>query len=112
MRFSVLLAGSIASFALAGPVFADDAALCADGAGDAKIAACTNAIQSGKWAGPNLAWAFTNRGYAHYDKGDPDRAIADYTQALRLDPKSAFAYTGRGHAFRGSFRNDPPLKRN
>jgi tetratricopeptide (TPR) repeat protein len=29
-----------------------------------------------------------------------DRAIADYTEALRLDPKYTFAYYNRGDAYR------------
>ena len=34
------------------------------------------------------------------DKGDTDRAIADYTEAIRLDPKLANAYNNRGTAYR------------
>jgi len=32
-------------------------------------------------------------------KGDPDKAIADYTEAIRLNPKYATAYYGRGYAY-------------
>ena len=38
----------------------------------------------------------TNRGIAYRDKGDTDRAIADLTEAIRLDPKNAHAYVNRG----------------
>jgi len=31
--------------------------------------------------------AFHRRGYAYSDKGDNDRAIVDYNEAIRLDPK-------------------------
>ena len=34
------------------------------------------------------------------DKGDHDQAIADYTEAIRLDPKHALAYINRGNAWR------------
>ena len=35
-----------------------------------------------------------------YDKtGDPDRAIVDYTKAIRLKPNFANAYTNRGGAY-------------
>ena len=40
-----------------------------------------------------------NRGTAYRDKGDTDRAIADYTEAIRLDPKYADAYYNRGIAY-------------
>ena len=32
-------------------------------------------------------------------KGDYDKAIADYTEVIRLDPKDAKAYYGRGEAY-------------
>ena len=33
------------------------------------------------------------------NKGDQDRAIADYDQAIRLDPGLAHAYANRGSAY-------------
>mgnify|MGYP001595382467 CR=1 FL=1 len=32
----------------------------------------------------------------YYNKGDYDRAIADYTRAIELDPKDAITYSNRG----------------
>jgi tetratricopeptide (TPR) repeat protein len=32
--------------------------------------------------------------------GDPDRAIADYSDAIRLDPEDAIAYSNRGDVYR------------
>jgi tetratricopeptide (TPR) repeat protein len=64
-----------------------------------EIAGRTNAIQSGKYSGKDLSSAYHNRGSAHYGKGDFDRSIADYSEAVRLDPKSASAYGGRGLAY-------------
>ena len=63
---------------------------------DQVIDGCTASIQSGKWSGESLSWAYYNRGNAYDDKGDVDRAIADYTEAIRLDPKFADAYNNRG----------------
>ena len=38
-------------------------------------------------------------GHSLQDKGDTDRAIADFTEAIRLDPKNAIAYVNRGLAY-------------
>jgi lipoprotein NlpI len=43
---------------------------------------------------------------AYGAKGDNDRAIADYNEAIRLDPKYTFAYHNRGHAYRAKGDND------
>ncbi len=39
------------------------------------------------------------RGATYGRNGDPDEAIADFTEALRLDPKNGQAYCGRGHTW-------------
>jgi tetratricopeptide (TPR) repeat protein len=43
---------------------------------------------------------YYNRGNANYLKEDYDHAIADYTEAIRLDPTFARAYYNRGFAKR------------
>jgi tetratricopeptide (TPR) repeat protein len=45
---------------------------------------------------PKLALTFRNRGVAYANKGDYDRALADFNEAIRLDPKSARAFGNRG----------------
>ena len=80
---------------------ADDADTCVKGSGDEKIAACTAAIESGKWKGRDLAWAYTNRGCAYNAKKDYAHAIADETEAIRLNPEGANAYICRGWAYDG-----------
>src|SRR5258705_13242012 len=65
-----------------------------------RIAACTESIKSGKWKGNNQAINYGNRGLAYNTKGDPDRAIADFNQAISLNPKSATFYNNRGIAYR------------
>ena len=50
------------------------------------------------YVGRGLAQLYYHRGTAYYDKGEYDRAIADFDQALRLQPKSAATYNYRGLA--------------
>ena len=42
--------------------------------------------------------AFSNRGAAYYFLGEYEEAIADCTEAIRLDPDLALAYSNRGLA--------------
>ena len=53
---------------------------------DRRVAACTAVIESGRETKHDQAVAFTTRGTAYYRKRDLDRAIADYSEAIRLDP--------------------------
>ena len=50
--------------------------------------------------------AFYNRGAAYFGKGEFDRAIADYDQALQLNPKDQQAYVRRGAAYRAKGKPD------
>src|SRR5262245_55977091 len=86
---------------LAGPLFADDATICVKGTGDERISACSRIIALARRAGRSIPLVYYNRANAYYDdKGDYDRAIADYDQVIRLDPKHALAYSYRGSAYR------------
>ncbi len=69
------------------------------------IAGCSALIQSAHETGINLAMAFYGRGLAYSRKGDYDRAISDYDQALRLNPDLANAFYGRGgaYAYKGDY---------
>jgi tetratricopeptide (TPR) repeat protein len=46
----------------------------------------------------NESTAFNNRGNTYKAKGDLDHAIADFSQAIRINPRSAVAYFNRGIA--------------
>jgi len=88
------------------PAAADDADLCSKESGDAAIAACGRAITSGIYNGNNLANLFLNRGVEYSSKGDNDRAIQDYDQAIRLNPKHANTFYNRGVAYRSKGQYD------
>ena len=45
------------------------------------------------------AEAYVYRGISAYDRGDLDQAIANYDQAIALDPQFAIAYNNRGNAY-------------
>jgi Flp pilus assembly protein TadD len=69
---------------------------------DQRLPYCTAAIESGKLSTAVLARTLTYRGIAYARKGNYDRAIQDFDQAIRLEPSYAFAYLGRGMAKRKS----------
>ena len=73
---------------------------------DLQVSGCTSVIQSGKETKKNLSIAFNNRGNGYRAKGDNDKAIADYTQAIRLDPKYSYPYNGRGNAYQDKKDHD------
>ena len=47
---------------------------------------------------PHTSWSYNVRGNQRLDRGEIDRAIADYTEAIRLDPENAHARLSRGIA--------------
>jgi len=57
-------------------------------------------IQSDQERRERLATAFDNRGVAYKRKGEFDRALQDYEQAIRLNPTNANAYNNRGVIYR------------
>jgi tetratricopeptide (TPR) repeat protein len=65
---------------------------------DLQIKNCTALIQSGQEATENQSIAFYNRALAYENKNDDERAIADYSEAIRLNPTDAEAQFYRGLA--------------
>jgi len=82
----------------------DDQAVCFRGAvGNETSAACTRLIGSGKLSSGELARAFYQRGMVSTRSGNFDAAMADVTEAVRLDPNNvnaralrAAGYVGKG----------------
>jgi len=65
---------------------------------DAAVAGCTRIIDDSKVKPKGHAAAYYNRGNANSAKGDFAAAIADYDEAIKLDPKNARAIANRGTA--------------
>ena len=66
---------------------------------DRSIRGCTDLLNAGQLNGENKAAIYNNRGTAYKQKGLYERAIADYTSAIRLDPRDTVTYINRGHAY-------------
>ncbi len=79
----------------------DDAKKCEEGTGDLDldIEHCTRAINSGDLSDESLVNTFINRGDTYFNKGEYDRAIQDYDQAIELKPDHALAFNNRGFAY-------------
>ncbi len=65
---------------------------------DTAIKLCTKVIGSGA-SSADRAWAFFVRGHSYADKGDKNRAVADYSRAIELDPNHAYAFGERGSIY-------------
>ena len=67
---------------------------------DLRIRGCTQVIGRGeKETRKNITAAYYNRGSAYATKGELDRAIANLSKAIALNPKYADAYNNRGRAY-------------
>jgi tetratricopeptide (TPR) repeat protein len=98
--FFALIATSEFVWATGKPAASDDIQKCYKSTNpDVAINYCTQTIESRQLSGKGLAFAFYKRGNAYYGKGDHDRAILDYDQAIRLNPSHANSHSNRGAAY-------------
>jgi tetratricopeptide (TPR) repeat protein len=67
-------------------------------------------LHRGHRINPKYVDAYYNRGIAHQDKKDHDKAIEDYTEAIRLDPKHLIAYINRANVYRYKKDYDKAIK--
>ncbi|MCH8196992.1 MAG: tetratricopeptide repeat protein [Proteobacteria bacterium] len=79
--------------------FGQDKQRCLDPNPDIRISRCTRLIQSGQFSGTNLSILLYDRGNAYGRKRQYDRAIQDYTEAIRLKPDYARAFNNRGLSY-------------
>jgi tetratricopeptide (TPR) repeat protein len=96
--FAVIVAA--AALPAAPAAAATDWEMCGKQSGDTAIAGCSRAIGSARYAGKDLAVLYFNRAVEYLNRKDYDRAVTDYNESIRLDPKVADAYAGRGRAWR------------
>ncbi|HLI13677.1 MAG TPA: tetratricopeptide repeat protein [Alphaproteobacteria bacterium] len=109
----VLLAvtGSPVSFARAENLDAAKAGREAQARGevDEAIRLYTEAIETGSLGPENLAIVHNNRGIAYWSKGDFDKALVDYSAAIKLRPDYVAAYDNRGVVYRDLGQTDKEI---
>jgi tetratricopeptide (TPR) repeat protein len=86
-----------------------DVKACGEKKGDEAIAACTRAIESAP-KGKAGAGLYFNRGIEWAAKKDYDRAIADYSEAIVINPKYREALNNRGNAYRNKRELDRAIE--
>jgi tetratricopeptide (TPR) repeat protein len=94
---SIVLTGWLLSPGNAQPAAKAPETICSDhnAAPEAALEACNKVIVSGRFAGTDLANIIFWRGYAYHRQAALDAAIADYTEAIRLDPTIKAPYEAR-----------------
>jgi tetratricopeptide (TPR) repeat protein len=106
MYVSVPLAGLAVLFVLSSPAQADGQSELAQckfvgeiGNADLNIAACDRALKDPKISGPNRAVALSDRCGWRWAQKDPDRALSDCDEAIKIDPNLAAAHINRGNVY-------------
>jgi tetratricopeptide (TPR) repeat protein len=106
MYFSVPLAGLAMLLVVSSPVLADDQSELAQckfvggiSKADLNIAACDRALKDPKISGPSRAAAFSDRCGWRWAQKNPDLALSDCNEAIRIDPGLAAAYVNRGNVY-------------
>jgi tetratricopeptide (TPR) repeat protein len=85
----IVVAAAIAWVAPATAQMSRDFDRCGRPSSEQQIRACTAIIQSRTTSQHNRALADFNRGLSYDQAGDEDRAFADYSEAIRLDPNES-----------------------
>jgi len=98
----VLATLAVLSVLAALPAAADDRDTCQAASDDVAIEGCSRAISSGNFRGQSLAQLYQWRGHQYLTKtqrdrnrDELDRAIADFTEAIGIDPETVGCFTCR-----------------
>ncbi|MER8864246.1 tetratricopeptide repeat protein [Mesorhizobium sp. M0751] len=106
-----MLACLIVLLALGAPTLAEDSHDCGGAAaGSQRIAACTRIIEDRTRSSGSRAVAYHNRAIVWTEIGDTDRALADYDNAIALDPDDTDAYNERGLLWLDKGENDNAIR--
>ena len=117
MRFSLLLATLLASLTLAArPALAEGSAdldRCRFAGelskADDGIASCDRVIKDSKTNAQDRVSALSSRCGWWWAKKETDRALADFNEAVRLDPTNAWAYAERGNLYKNRAHRERAL---
>jgi tetratricopeptide (TPR) repeat protein len=101
MRFMLLALASVVIGSLTPSLAGDDLASCMNenAAPDAAVDACTRAIERAQTTKANVATLYEWRARAREKTGAIDRAVADYSEAIRINPGAVSAYQNRAALF-------------
>lgn len=113
-RLRTLLTATAIVATLAGSAIAqtdEQRRQCADekAAPDQRINGCTAVIDAASTSQEDRVAALNNRAKAYEAGGEQDRALADYTEALKLDPKDLLALNNRGFIYFKAGRYDEAI---
>src|SRR5436190_1716028 len=84
--------------------------LCDDKDPEISIAGCNAVIQSRRDKGRRLATAYAQRGTAYLGLQDYDRALQDFSEAIKTDPTYAKAFANRGAVYAAKQEFDEAIK--
>lgn len=83
---------------------------CSKLSGATAITFCDRAIASGRFGASELASLYVMRGYERGQNNDTEAAMADYNEAIRLNPANPQAHNNRGNVLRSRGELDLALK--
>lgn len=81
-----------------------DRDICKTATGTERVEACTRVLNDATISRDDREWFLNERGLAYFNVEDWDRAIADFTESIKINPKDAVVYTNRSDAYRS--KND------